>query len=526
MSEKGLTLLSKRGLLCGQSTGKMDFCEHCVFGRQKRLSFGTGIHKTRGSLDYIHSDLWGPAPVPSKGGARYLLTFIDDFSRKVWVYFLKHKSDVFDTFKKWKILIEKQTGKQIRRLRTDNGLEFCGGDFNRFCEAEGISRHRTVVKTPQQNGIVECIYRTLLEQVRYMLSNVGLSKDFWAEAVSTACFLVNHSPSTTIEFKTPEEVWFGKLADYSNLRIFGCPAYMHVSEGKLEPRARKCIFLGYASGVKGYRLWCPDPKSPKFAISRDVALNGSALLNLRKELVVSSDTYETGSISKQVELEVPSPPVMAETPAPEPVEEEPDVVEEAPPEEERSIARDRPRRVIRPPQRYADFVAYALSGGEETNSIGEPTSYSEAVSSVDSSKWLISMQEEIESLYKNETWVLVKPPARQRIVGCKWIFNIKEGIPGVEKARYKARLVAKGYSQVPGVDFNDIFSPVVKHSSIRVLLALVAMHDLELEQLDVKTAFLHGELEEDIYMQQPEGFVVEGKEDHVCLLKKSLYGLK
>ena len=107
---------------------------------------------------------------------------------------------------------------------------------------------------------------------------------------------------------------------------------------------------------------------------------------------------------------------------------------------------------------------------------------------------MISIQEEIESLYKNETWVLVKPPTRQRIVGCKWIFKIKKGNPGVEKTRYKARLVAKGYNQVPGVDFNDIFSPVVKHSSICVLLALVTMHDLKLEQLDVKTAFLHGEL--------------------------------
>ena len=136
------------------------------------------------------------------------------------------------------------------------------------------------------------------------------------------------------------------------------------------------------------------------------------------------------------------------------------------------------------------------------------------------------MQEEIESLYKNETWVLVKPPTRQRIVGCKWIFKIKKGSHGVEKARYKARLVAKGYSHVLGVDFNDVFSSVVKHSSIRVLLALIVMHNLELKQLDVKTAFLHGELEEDIYMQPPKGFVVEGKEDHVCLLKKSLYGLK
>ncbi|KAL5768311.1 hypothetical protein ACOSQ2_015094 [Xanthoceras sorbifolium] len=527
MSEKGLTLLSKRGLLCGQSTGKMDFCEHCVFGKQKRLSFSTGIHRTKGTLDYIHSDLWGPSPVPSKGGARYLLTFIDDFSRKVWVFFLKNKNDVFDTFKSWKTLIEKQTGKQIKRLRTDNGLEFCSGDFNRFCEDEGIVRHRTVVKTPQQNGVAERMNRTLLERARCMLSNAGLSKDFWAEAISTACFLVNRSPSTAIEFKTPEEVWSGKPADYSNLRIFGCPAYMHVSEGKLEPRAKKCIFLDYASGVKGYRLWCLDPKSPKFVISRDVTFDESALLTSKKESPVSSDTDKIDSASKQVELEVPCSPLMPQNPnILESQSEEEIDVEDVPQEASHSIAENRPRREIRPPQRYTDFVAYALTIGEETDSVGEPVTYTDAISSVDSAKWLISMQEEIESLHKNDTWVLVKPPAKQRIFGCKWIFKRKEGILGVEDARYKARLVAKGYSQVPGVDFNDIFSPVVKHSSIRVLLALVAMHDLELEQLDVKTAFLHGELEEQIYMQQPQGFIVEGKEDHVCLLKKSLYGLK
>ena len=137
------------------------------------------------------------------------------------------------------------------------------------------------------------------------------------------------------------------------------------------------------------------------------------------------------------------------------------------------------------------MVAYALSVAEETSEVGEPTSYSDAVSCDNSAKWLIAMNEEIESLNRNRTWDLVKPPSGKKIVGCKWVFKRKEGIPGVEDARYKARLVAKGYSQVPGVDFNDVFSPVVKHSSIRVLLALVAMYDLELEQLDVKTAFLH-----------------------------------
>ena len=193
-----------------------------------------------------------------------------------------------------------------------------------------------------------------------------------------------------------------------------------------------------------------------------------------------------------------------------------------------SIAKDRPRRDIRPPQRYgeADLVAYVLNVAEEIDSNEEPTSYSEAISCDNSSRWMIAMQEEIESLHKNGTWDLVKLPKSKKAVRCKWVYKRKEGTPGVEEARYKVRLVAKGYSQTPGVDFTDVFSPIVKHSSIRALLGIVAMHNLELEQLDVKTAFLHGELEEDIYMQQPEGFVVLGKEDYVCYMKKSLYSLK
>ncbi|KAI0494762.1 hypothetical protein KFK09_024905 [Dendrobium nobile] len=120
----------------------------------------------------------------------------------------------------------------------------------------------------------------------------------------------------------------------------------------------------------------------------------------------------------------------------------------------------------------------------------------------------------------------MKLPKGKKTVKCKWVYKRKEGIPDVEEARFKARLVAKEYNQVPGVDFNDVFSPIVKHTSIRILLGLVAVDDLELEQLDVKIAFLHGELEDVIYMVQPEGFVVEGIEDHVCRLKKFIYGLK
>ena len=140
---------------------------------------------------------------------------------------------------------------KVKRLRTDNGLEFCNRDFDNFCKAEGILRHKTVVNTPQQNGVAERMNRTLLERARCMLSNAGLDKEFWAEAVSSACYLVNRSPTTSIECKTPEEVWSGKLDDYSRLKVFGCPAYAHVNEGKLEPRAKKCVFMGYPENVKG-----------------------------------------------------------------------------------------------------------------------------------------------------------------------------------------------------------------------------------------------------------------------------------
>lgn len=136
------------------------------------------------------------------------------------------------------------------------------------------------------------------------------------------------------------------------------------------------------------------------------------------------------------------------------------------------------------------------------------------------------MEEEITLLYENNTWILVDKPKGKKLVDCKWIYKIKEEIHGVEKAKYKSRLVAKGFTQKKGVDYNEIFSPVVKYNSIRILLAMATKFDMKLDQMDVKTTFLHGTIEETIYMKQPEGFVDRAKSDQVYLLKRALYGLK
>ena len=181
------------------------------------------------------------------------------------------------------------------------------------------------------------------------------------------------------------------------------------------------------------------------------------------------------------------------------------------------LARDRVRRSVKPPTRYIDedMLYFALCIAEQVE-FQEPASYREAMQSKERDRWLKAMIEEIESLIKNGTWILVDKVDGRKIVSCKWIFKKKIESADNDKIRFKARLVARGFTHEHGIDFNEVFSPVVKHASIRILLAVVAKLDWELEQLDVKTAFLHGDLEETIYMQQPEGFIKPGEEAKAC----------
>ena len=532
--EKALNSLVDQGLLKGVKTCKLDFCEHCVLGKQTRVKFATAVHDTKGILDYVHSDVWGPTRTASLGGKHYFVTFVDDFSRRVWVYTMKKKDDVLGIFLNWKKMIETQTGRKIKYLRTDNGGEYCSKSFREVCQDAGIVRHFTVRHTPQQNGVAERMNRTLLEKVRCMLSNAGLGKEFWAEAVTYACHLINRLPSTAIGGRIPLEVWSGKpVTDYDSLHVFGCSAYYHVKESKLDPRARKAIFVGMSSGVKGYRLLYPNSK--KIIFSRDVTFDESSMLKKKIEDIVEGNPQQVESTRKQVEffqkqIESTNNPARIvdaddDTPMIEEVTEEEgeeEVPTQEPSQQQESIAINRPRREIRRPARFADMVAYALPIVDDD----VPSTYREAVQCSEVDKWKKAMDEEMQSLRKNETWELAQLPKNKKAIGCKWVFTKKEGFPNKEDVRYKARLVAKGYAQKEGIDYNEVFSPVVKHSSIRILLALVAQLDLELVQMDVKTAFLHGDLEEEIYMTQPDGFKVAGKENWACKLNKSLYGLK
>ncbi|KAJ9552349.1 hypothetical protein OSB04_016394 [Centaurea solstitialis] len=174
VSEKGMIILGKKGILGSHKVADLAFCVHCIFGKQRRASFPKAVHTTKSTLDYLHADYWGPSQVPSLGGGRYFLSIIDDYSRMTWVFIMKHKSEAFGKFKDWKVLIENKVGKKIKRLRTDNGLEFCSGEFDRFCKDEGIARHRTVRHTPHRNGVAERMNMTLLERLRACSSRLCL----------------------------------------------------------------------------------------------------------------------------------------------------------------------------------------------------------------------------------------------------------------------------------------------------------------------------------------------------------------
>ncbi|KAG8477849.1 hypothetical protein CXB51_027472 [Gossypium anomalum] len=314
----------------------------------------------------------------------------------------------------------------------------------------------------KQNGVAERMNQTILEKVRCMLSNAGLGKEFWAKAVTYACHLINHLPSAAINGKTPMEMWTSKSATDYDS--------LHVFGSTTYYHVKESKLDSRVKKV--LFLGITDgvkgyrlwcPDTRKIVFIRDVTFDESTMLKYKD----SQEDDKTSSTLHQVELE----------------------------KKQDSIAYRRPRREIRKPAHFDDIVAYALPIADDD----VLSTYIEAISNPDGAKWKQAINEEMQSLHKNRTWDLVTLPKGKKAIGCKWVYAKKEGFPGKNEIRYKARLN---------------------------LLALVTQYDLELVQLDVKTAFLHGDLEEEIYMTQPDGFKVVGKENWVYKLTKSLYGLK
>lgn len=513
-----LKTLNDKSMVNGMSVdSNQDFdrnCEGCIMGKHHRQPFPKKAESsTTHMLELIHSDVCGPMNINSVGGSKYFITFTDDFTRFVTVYMMKRKSEALEKFKEYVNLVEKQTGHKVKRLRCDNGGEYTSKAFVDYCKSNGIQRELTVPYSPQQNGIAERLNRTLMEMARSIMYHSGVPMSFWAEALSSAVYIRNRCPTAALKDVTPFERWYNKKPDVSNLKVFGCKAFVHVPDskrkGKLSKKSLQCVFIGYPSNGNGFKLY--NPTTRQMFSSRDVVFAEDKFWSDTNECDDEGYKFYTDSVTFDITNEEDETNQTTNN-------QENHVLDEE---------TERPRRIRRPPDRLNALTGewWNFTNAASTNDVDEPITIDEALNGPNAKEWSIATKSEIDSLKQNKTWDLVDPPNDKNIVGCKWVFKHKRDENG-DIQRFKARLVAQGYSQKPGIDYDEVFAPVARYNSIRSILAIVNEFDLELHQMDVKTAFLHGELDEEIYMAQPEGFVDENNPEKVCKLRKSLYGLK
>ncbi|GJX22768.1 retrotransposon protein, putative, ty1-copia subclass [Tanacetum coccineum] len=482
ISKKRIEKLQQEGLLKSTDDESFDQCVSCLSGKMTRKSFPHRPERATDLLGIIHTDVCGPLRHVSRQGASYFITFTDDYSRYGYVYLLKHKHEVFETFKVFKNEVENQLWKTIKALRSDRGGEYISQEFKDYLKANGIVQQLTPPYTPQHNGVSERRNRTLLDMVRSRMNLTTLLLSFWDYALESATRILNMVPTKK-----------------------GCEALVkRDTPYKLQQRSVKCIFIGYLKEIMGYYFYFPPEN--KIVVTRYVEL-------FEKNLITQEVSRRARDIEEIQDEDTSPSKITREIPI--------EVKGFEPPQKENILIR-RSKRTRRSSNRLSLNVEIKEHSLGDLN---EPTSYKAAMLDSESNKWIDAMNAEIQSMMDNMVWVLVDLPPGCKTVGSKWIFKKKTDMDGIVHT-YKARLVAKGYTQLYGVDYEETFSPVADIRAIRILISIAAFYDYEIWQMDVKTAFLNGYLDEDIYMVQPEGFVDPNHPRKVCKLQRSIYGLK
>ncbi|CAL2244935.1 unnamed protein product [Prunus armeniaca] len=527
LNERSIKLLENQGMVHGlpHLEQKSVVCNGCMLGKQHRDSFPLeSTWRASNPLELVHTDICGPLKIESLSGNRYFLLFTDDFTRMSWVYFIRNKSSALECFRKFKAMTELQSGYKIKGLRSDRGGEFLPGEFNKFCEESGIQRQLTMAYSPQQNGVAERKNRTVVEMAKSMLHEKGVPYEFWAEAVNTAVYLLNRCPTKALNKITPFEAYTGRKPGIAHLKIFGSPCHVLIPSAlrhKLEENSHKCIFVGYGLCEKGYRLF--DPSTRKIILSRDVQFDENGLWKWEntneEEMVVLLPTENQSCESSQsldTSLQMDEEVTLQAEPS-QSLDTQTQIVEDTTLQDEG----------IGESSHFFDHTPKKWRSVSEIMAkcnvcIVEPENYEDAAQD---ESWRKAMEAELEMIEKNDTWKLVERPFAKPVIGVKWVYKTKLNLDGTVQ-KNKARLVAKGYSQKPGIDYNETFAPVARLDTIRTLIALAAHKEWSLYQLDVKSAFLNGVLKEEVYVEQPQGFVKKDEETKVYKLHKALYGLK
>lgn len=384
--------------------------------------------------------------------------------------------------------------------------------------------------------MVERRNRTVVEMTRSCLKQMKLPSFLWGEAVRHSIYLLNRLPTRALSGITPYEAWNEKKPHVGHIRVFGCISHMKVPSQhtkKLDDRSKQVINLGKEPGTKAYRLY--EPNDIKVYVSRDVTFEEEKSWSWSQ--IDGGEDIQTGTFVVPGDSVAEDREFRGEN-----GDDSSHFMENSSPQSVQSESAETPRtQTLVPRLNYEDYddsteprrVRKLSEIYEETEEmqldeelylmgIEEPMNFTQAAKN---RNWKMAMEKEIQSIEENKTWKLTELPRGQKVIGVKWIFKLKKDAEG-NVVKHKARLVAKGYVQEHGVDFNEIFAPVTRLETVRLLLALAAKEEWEVHHLDVKIAFLNGEINEDVYVTQPEGFVKSGKEKWVYKLSKALYGLR
>ncbi|KAM0730296.1 Retrovirus-related Pol polyprotein from transposon TNT 1-94 [Formica fusca] len=491
-------------------------CTVCQEAKQARIKFGEQRNKATRPLQIVHTDLCGPIDPTTWDRKRYFLTFLDDYTHLTVAFLLKSKDEVPDKIKEYVEMAEAHWDSRVSKLRCDNGREYINEKVTNWSKTKGIIIDNNVPYSPQLNGKAERLNRTLMEKTRALLFDSGLNKEMWGEALYTSVFLLNRSPTESLK-NTPYEMWEKRKPNMKSLQMFGCKAYTKVMGPlkKLDERSRELTFVGYAP--TGYRLWNSERR--KIIIARDVKfgkLNKKEYSNKEIQRTRLTLRNEDEEEKQQNEIEAEEPeefedateePEEHENGEPLSQQQEDDEDSDAAHREEEENPMETPRRSARKtkrPDKYGDYVFLT---------------YREAITGPDKNRWMEAINEEKTSLKENNTWEMIdiRKLKSQKPLQGKWVFKIKQD------GTYKARLVVKGCEQKYGVNYEETFSPVISTSVLRSLFAIAAMKNYVTMTFDIKTAFLYGILDEDVYMYPPDGY---NNKDKVFKLKKALYGLK
>ncbi|KAJ9557578.1 hypothetical protein OSB04_012192 [Centaurea solstitialis] len=503
---------------------KDTLCPACEKRKMKRSSHPSKMDtNSKSPLDMIHMDLCGPMRVESLARKKYMLVLVDEFSRFTWLEFLRAKSDAADRIIAFIKRIQVLLGRRVKKLRSNNGTEFRNAKLQSFLEDVGISHNFSAVRTPQQNGVVERKNRTLVEAARSMMAHSGVPQQFWAEAVSTACYTQNRTLIVKRTGKTAYEMVEQRKPSIDYFRVFGCKCYVLNDRddlGKFEPKSDESIFIGYSHNSKTYRVFNKrirtilESSNVDFSETEtysDANLADYDLPTLTGPIVVpaqagsttttvSSDAFVTEpssstSTNSVTPESVVSPPEQSSTElptvaSPEPVREQTTnpvlapIPEEAPLPSPSSAQRTY-AQVVWEPRLEVVLNIEPLMTNPESSSSGNQSG-------------VLAVHDENDVSNNQQAYVTL-PHSR------KW---------------------TRSYRQQEGIDYDETFAPVARIEAIRIFLAYAAHKNMTVYQMDVKCAFLNGILQEEVYVEQPEGFVDPRYPNHVYVLDKALYGLK